>query len=179
MAPSGRRWQMFVIEDADRLNDKAADALLKSIEEPPPRTVWLLCAPTVEDVLPTIRSRCRTMVLRTPPPDAVAAHLVARDGVTEAVASYAARASQGHIGRARALALDEPTRNRRREVLRIPSQLLDLGSCMTCASQPGRRGHRGGRAAGGRAGCRRRWPTSRPPTARGAGRARRPGTPPR
>ncbi|MDQ1615959.1 MAG: polymerase subunit delta [Actinomycetota bacterium] len=134
LAPSGRRWQIFVIEDADRLNDRAADALLKSLEEPPPRTVWLLCAPTVEDVLPTIRSRCRTEVLRTPPPEAVAAHLVAHDAVSEAVASYAARASQGHIGRARALALDEPTRNRRREVLRIPSQLLDLGSCMTCAS---------------------------------------------
>lgn len=134
LAPSGRRWQIFVIEDADRLNDKAADALLKSIEEPPPHTVWLLCAPTVEDVLPTIRSRCRTKVLRTPPPDAVTAHLMRRDGVSEPVASYAARASQGHIGRARALALDEPTRNRRREVLRIPSQLLDLGSCMTCAS---------------------------------------------
>src|SRR5262249_26040551 len=67
LAPSSGRWQVFIIEDADRLNDKAADALLKSIEEPPPRTVWLLCAPTVEDVLPTIRSRCRTTVLRTPP----------------------------------------------------------------------------------------------------------------
>ncbi len=134
LAPSGGRWQVFIIEDADRLNDKAADALLKSIEEPPPRTVWLLCAPTVEDVLPTIRSRCRAKVLRTPPPDAVAAHLVRRDGVSEAVAAYAARASQGHIGRARALALDGPTRTRRRDVLRIPTQLLDLGSCMTCAA---------------------------------------------
>ncbi len=134
LSPAGRRWQVFVIEDADRLNDKAADALLKSIEEPPPRTVWLLCAPTVEDVLPTIRSRCRAMVLRTPPPAAVASYLVARDGATEAIAAYAARASQGHIGRARALALHEPTRIRRREVLRIPSQLLDLGSCMTCAA---------------------------------------------
>ena len=91
-------------EDADRLNDKAADALLKSIEEPPPRTVWLLCAPTVEDVVPTIRSRCRTLVLRTPPTEAVAAHLKERDGVERAVAIFAARASQGHIGRARALA---------------------------------------------------------------------------
>ena len=134
LAPAGGRWQIFVLEDADRLNDKAADVLLKSVEEPPPRTVWLLCAPTVEDVLPTIRSRCRVKVLRTPPPDAVAAHLVRRDGVSEGVAAYAARASQGHIGRARALALDEPTRIRRRDVLRIPTQLLDLGSCMTCAA---------------------------------------------
>lgn len=134
LAPAGSRWQIVIIEDADRLTDPAADALLKSIEEPPPRTVWLLCAPTVEDVVPTIRSRCRTLVLRTPSAAAVADHLVRRDGVPESLAAFAARASQGHIGRARALALDESTRNRRREVLRIPSQLSDLGSCMTCAA---------------------------------------------
>lgn len=134
LAPAGERWQVVVMEDADRLGDRAADALLKSIEEPPPRTIWLLCAPTIEDVVPTIRSRCRHLVLRTPPTAAVAAHLVERDGVSEPVAVFAARASQGHIGRARALALDEATRNRRREVLRIPQQLTDLGSCMTCAA---------------------------------------------
>jgi DNA polymerase III subunit delta' len=134
LAPAGRRWQVVVIEDADRLNDRSADALLKSIEEPPPRTVWLLCAPTVEDVVATIRSRCRSLVLRTPSAQAVARHLTTRDGVPEPVAVFAARASQGHIGRARALALDEATRNRRREVLRVPSQLSDLGSCMTTAA---------------------------------------------
>ncbi|MGI8578418.1 MAG: DNA polymerase III subunit delta' [Nocardioidaceae bacterium] len=134
LAPAGSRWQIVIIEDADRLTDPAADALLKSIEEPPPRTVWLLCAPTVEDVVPTIRSRCRALVLRTPSAVAVADHLMRRDGVSETVATFAARASQGHIGRARALALDEAARNRRRDVLRIPSQLSDLGSCMTCAA---------------------------------------------
>jgi DNA polymerase-3 subunit delta' len=134
LAPAGRRWQVVVIEDADRLNDRSADVLLKSIEEPPPRTVWVLCAPTVEDVVPTIRSRCRSLVLRTPSTHAVAQHLMARDDVPESVALFAARASQGHIGRARALALDESTRDRRREVLRIPSQLSDLGSCVTAAA---------------------------------------------
>jgi DNA polymerase III subunit delta' len=134
LAPAGRRWQVVVIEDADRLNDRSADALLKSIEEPPPRTVWLLCAPTAEDVVATIRSRCRSLVLRTPSTQAVAQHLVARDGVPESVAVFAARASQGHIGRARALALDEATRNRRREVLRVPSQLTDLGTCVATAA---------------------------------------------
>jgi DNA polymerase-3 subunit delta' len=134
LAPAGPRWQIVVIEDADRLNDRSADALLKSIEEPPPRTVWLLCAPTVEDVVPTIRSRCRSLVLRTPSTKAVAGHLIERDGVDESVALFAARASQGHIGRARALARDEVTRDRRREVLRVPSQLSDLGSCMTAAA---------------------------------------------
>lgn len=134
LAPSGRRWQVLIIEDADRFTDQAADALLKSLEEPPPRTVWLLCAPTVEDVVPTIRSRCRSLTLRTPPTAAVAAFLQDKDGVDESVAVFAARASQGHIGRARALARDEATRNRRREVLRVPQQLVDLGSCMTCAA---------------------------------------------
>lgn len=134
LAPSGRRWQVMIVEDADRLNESAADALLKSIEEPPPRTVWLLCAPTVQDVVPTIRSRCRALVLRTPSTREVAAHLERRDSVSAAVASFAARASQGHIGRARALARDEAARNRRREVLAIPTQLTDLGSCMTTAA---------------------------------------------
>jgi len=134
LSPANRRWQIMIVEDADRLHERAADALLKSLEEPAPRTVWLLCAPTVEDVVPTIRSRCRPLVLRTPPTAAVADYLVRRDEVPSAVATFAARASQGHIGRARALARDVATRNRRREVLRIPTQLSDLGSCMTSAA---------------------------------------------
>ncbi|MGH3356807.1 MAG: DNA polymerase III subunit delta' [Nocardioidaceae bacterium] len=134
MAPTGRRWQVMVVEDADRLTERAADALLKSVEEPASRTVWLLCAPTAEDVVPTIRSRCRLLVLRTPPPAAVAQVLRQRDGITAEVATFAARASQGHIGRARALAVDEDTRNRRREVLSLPTRLTGLGACMTAAA---------------------------------------------
>lgn len=134
MSPTGRRWQVLVIEDADRLTDQAGDALLKALEEPAHRTIWLLCAPTVEDVLPTVRSRTRLLVLRTPPPSEVARVLVARDGVSQSLAVFAARASQGHIGRARALATDEATRNRRREVLSTAGHLNDVGSCITAAS---------------------------------------------
>ncbi|MDQ4007252.1 MAG: DNA polymerase III subunit delta', partial [Actinomycetota bacterium] len=134
MSPTGDRWQVVVVEDADRLTERAADALLKSVEEPATRTVWLLCAPTAEDVVPTIRSRCRLLVLRTPPPAAVAQVLRQRDGVTAEVATFAARASQGHIGRARALATDEGTRNRRREVLSLPTRLRGLGACMIAAA---------------------------------------------
>jgi DNA polymerase III subunit delta' len=134
MSPTGRRWQVLVVEDADRLTDQAGDALLKALEEPAHRTIWLLCAPTVEDVLLTVRSRTRLLVLRTPPPSAVAKVLIERDGVGQALAVFAARASQGHIGRARALATDEATRNRRREVLSMASHLNDVGSCITAAS---------------------------------------------
>ncbi len=134
LAPVGRRWQILIVEDADRLTEQACNALLKTIEEPTPRTVWMLCAPTVEDVLPTIRSRCRQLILSTPTPEQVSAYLVRVDGVNEALAAYAARASQGHIGRARALARDEATRNRRREVVGLPIRLTSLGSCMIAAT---------------------------------------------
>ncbi|KQT93466.1 DNA polymerase III subunit delta' [Marmoricola sp. Leaf446] len=134
LAPAGRRWQVMVVEDADRLTDQAANALLKAVEEPTERTVWLLCAPTVEDVLPTIRSRTRLVVLATPSADDVTDFLVQHDGLPVETASYAARASQGHIGRARALARDEDTRRRRREVVSVPGRLKNLGACMAAAA---------------------------------------------
>lgn len=134
LAPVDRRWQVMVIEDADRLGERTGNTLLKAIEEPTPKTVWLLCAPTSEDVLPTIRSRCRTVTLATPTAAEVAGFLTARAGVPEGLAAFAARASQGHIGRARALALDESTRNRRHEVVSIPGGLTSLGACMNAAA---------------------------------------------
>jgi DNA polymerase III subunit delta' len=134
LAPVGRGYQVLVVEDADRLTDQAFNALLKAIEEPTGHTVWVLCAPTVEDVLPTIRSRCRLVGLTTPTTAEVAAYLERHDGVDGALAAYAARASQGHIGRARALARDEGTRNRRREVVTLPIRLTTLGACMAAAA---------------------------------------------
>ncbi|MCW2858072.1 MAG: polymerase subunit delta [Marmoricola sp.] len=134
LAPSGRRWQVMIVEDADRLTEQAANALLKAIEEPTIRTVWLLCAPTIEDVLPTIRSRTRLIVLATPSSAEVADFLVRHDEVDATTALYAARASQGHIGRARALARDEDTRGRRRQVVHLPVRLTSLGACMNAAT---------------------------------------------
>lgn len=133
LAPVGRRWQVLIVEDADRLTDQACNALLKAIEEPSARTVWVLCAPTVEDVLQTIRSRCRLVSLSTPADEDVAAFLARADDVAPPVAAYAARASQGHIGRARALARDEGTRERRRAIVSLPMQLTTLGACMDAA----------------------------------------------
>ena len=134
MSPSCAPWHVFVLEDADRLNAESANTLLKSIEEPTPGTVWILCAPSTEDVLPTIRSRCRHLQLATPSTAEVAQALVSVFGVDAPMAAFAARAAQGHIGRARALATDEAARLRRQEVLRIPTQVGDLGSCLALAS---------------------------------------------
>ncbi len=133
LRPARGRWQIVVIEDADRLGEDAADALLLALEEPPVRTVWMLCAPAAEDIVPTIRSRCRVVQLRTPPYPDVAAYLSTSAGVDEAMAGFAARASLGHIGRAKALATDPDVRARREQVLRLPFSVGSVGDCLTAA----------------------------------------------
>ena len=135
MRPILGRWQVIVIEDADRVTERGADALLKSIEEPAPRTVWILCAPTPDDVVATIRSRCRQLTLQTPTIPAVARLLETRDRIEPELAAYAARVSQGHVGRARVLARDASARSRREQVLQIPFQLHGLGACLIAAAQ--------------------------------------------
>lgn len=134
MSPALGRYQCIVVEDADRITERGADALLKSLEEPAPKTVWVLCAPTPDDVIATIRSRTRLVELATPRDDAVAELLMRRDGAPEAIAAYAARIAQGHIGRARVLARDEAARRRRKEILDLPPRLTSLGACLTAAS---------------------------------------------
>jgi len=133
-APSGGRWLIVVFEDADRCTEAAANALLKAIEEPTPRTVWLLCAPSAEDLVTTIRSRCRVITLRVPPSGAVAEVLASRDGVAPDRALAAAQAAQGHVGRARRLATDPQAAARRDEVLRVPVQATSLGPALSAAA---------------------------------------------
>jgi len=117
--PSTGRWQVVVIEDADRLTEGAANALLKVVEEPPPSTVFLLCAPSVdpEDIAITLRSRCRHVALVTPAVEAIAAVLRETDGLSEEDAHWAASVSGGHVGRARRLATDSEARDRRARAL--------------------------------------------------------------
>lgn len=132
--PSVGRWRVIVIEDADRLHESAANALLNSLEEPPARTVWILCAPSLEDVIITIRSRSRHVRLRTPSVEAVAALLVRRDGIDPAMASYAARAAQCHVGLARRLARDEGARIRRHDVIALAGRIRSVGGAVGAAA---------------------------------------------
>ncbi|MER7896228.1 DNA polymerase III subunit delta' [Streptomyces sp. NPDC096046] len=134
-SPATGRWQIILVEDAERLNEKSANAVLKAVEEPAPRTVWLLCAPSIEDVLPTIRSRCRHLNLSTPRVDAVADMLVRREGVEPDVAASAARATQGHVDRARRLATDPAARERRAAVLRLPLRVEEIGGALKAAQE--------------------------------------------
>ncbi len=133
--PSGGRFRIVLFEDADRATEAASNALLKAVEEPSTRTVWLLCTPTPEDMLVTIRSRCRLVSLVAPGTDELLDALVRRDGVDVDTARVAARASAGRIDRARQLATDPEARKRREEVLSIPAKLQGLGACVAAATR--------------------------------------------
>ncbi|GAB3842861.1 DNA polymerase III subunit delta' [Nesterenkonia populi] len=133
--PQGANWRVIVIEDADRMTERATNVLLKAIEEPPPQTVWVLCAPSPADVLVTIRSRCRLVSLRIPPSDAVAKLLVERDGLSPEQASFAARVSQNHVGVARRLARDPEARKRREHVVSLPLRVASASTAVLAAGE--------------------------------------------
>lgn len=132
--PSVAPWRVIVIEDADRMTEHGGDVLLKSLEEPSERTVWILCAPSPEDVLVTIRSRTRSVRLRTPSAADVAALLQRRDGIDQQMALYAARAAQSHIGLARRLALDDASRTRRHDVITLAARIRTVGEAVNAAA---------------------------------------------
>jgi DNA polymerase-3 subunit delta' len=132
-SPVYGRWRIVLFEDADRCTEQAANALLKAIEEPAPRTVWLLCAPYADDLPTTIRSRCRLVTLVSPRTSAVT-EVLEREGIPAERARAAALAAQGHIGRARRLATDEEAARRRAEVLRVPGLVGSLGDALRAAA---------------------------------------------
>ena len=133
-SPSVGRWRIILVEDADRLTEQSGNALLKALEEPTPRTVWLLCAPSPDDVLVTVRSRARQVRLRTPSVEDVTALLVRRDGIDPTTAGYAARAAQSHIGMARRLATDESSRARRRETISMATRIRGVADAVGAAA---------------------------------------------
>ncbi|MDO5752085.1 DNA polymerase III subunit delta' [Arthrobacter sp.] len=133
-SPSSSRWRVMIVGDADRMAERTTNVLLKAIEEPPPRTIWILCAPSPADVLVTIRSRCRTLTLRLPPVADVAALLVRRDGIEPELALTAARAAQSHIGIARRLATDPGARERRDATVNLPLKLRDISTAVQSAA---------------------------------------------
>ena len=134
-SPSQGKWRVLVVEDADRLGESGANALLKAIEEPPAHTVWLLCAPSPEDMIATIRSRCRCLGLRIPRAGAVADLLVDEGVADPETALEAARAAQSHIGLARALARDPQMRQRRREIITAPARVRSVGEAVIAAGR--------------------------------------------
>ena len=132
-SPSVGRFRIMIIEDADRMSERTSNVLLKALEEPPPRTVWILCAPSEADLIPTIRSRVRSVRLRVPSVDEVAELLSRRDGVDLATATRAARESQSHIGMAHRLATNDEARERREHTLQIALGIRSVGDAVRAA----------------------------------------------
>jgi DNA polymerase-3 subunit delta' len=134
-SPSVSRYRVMVIEDADRMQERTSNVLLKALEEPPPRTVWILCAPSEADLIPTIRSRVRTVRLRIPGIDEVAELISRRDGVDLATATRAAREAQSHIGMAHRLATNEDARRRRSHTLEIALGIHSVSAAVIAAGK--------------------------------------------
>jgi DNA polymerase-3 subunit delta' len=134
-SPTASRYRVMIIEDADRMAERTSNVLLKALEEPPPRTVWILCAPSEADLIPTIRSRVRTVRLRVPAVDEVAALLVRRDGVDPALATRAAREAQSHIGMAHRLATNEDARRRREQTIDVALGIHSVSGAVLAAAR--------------------------------------------
>jgi len=120
------RFRIMIIEDADRMAPLAANVLLKALEEPPANTIWILCAPSEVDMLPTIRSRVRKVILKVPSVEDVAKLLVERDGIDPKLAVLAAAEAQSHIGMARRLATSKEARDRRHEYLQAALNIFNV-----------------------------------------------------
>ena len=134
-SPSVSRYRVIIIEDADRMVERTSNVLLKALEEPPPRTVWILCAPSEADLIPTIRSRVRSVRLRVPDVGQVADLLVRRDNVDVATATRAAREAQSHIGMAHRLATNDEARARRSQTLQIALAIHSVSDAVVAAAQ--------------------------------------------
>ena len=134
-SPSVGRYRVMVIEDADRMVERTSNVLLKALEEPPERTVWILCAPSEADLIPTIRSRVRSVRLRVPRVDEVAALIERRDNVDLQVAERAAREAQSHIGMAHRLATNDEARARRDETLSLALGIQNVPQAVVAAAR--------------------------------------------
>ncbi len=129
------RYRIMIIEDADRMQERSSNVLLKALEEPPAGTIWLLCAPSEADMLPTIRSRVRRVGLKVPAVEEVARILIERDGIETKLAHQVAAEAQSHIGMARRLATSSEARSRRRETLMAALSISGVTSAVNTAER--------------------------------------------
>ena len=133
MGSSVGRFRVMIIEDADRMTPTASNILLKALEEPPAGTIWILCAPSEVDMLPTIRSRVRRVGLKVPAIEDVAQLLITRDGIEPKLARQVAAESQSHIGMARRLATSSEARARRKDTLKAALEIRTVtDAVITC-----------------------------------------------
>ena len=131
--PAIGKYRIMVVEDADRMSERTSNVLLKSLEEPPKGTIWMLCAPSEADLIPTIRSRVRRIQLKVPTVEAVAQLLVDKYGIGFELAQQSAAQAQSHVGMARRLASNSGARDRRKQALQAVLGITDIPSAIKAA----------------------------------------------
>jgi DNA polymerase-3 subunit delta' len=136
--PAVGKFRIMVIEDADRMMERTSNLLLKSLEEPPKGTIWMLCAPSESDLLPTIRSRVRRVQLKVPSVESVAQLLVEKYGVSFELAQVSAAQAQSHVGMARRLATNAGARDRRKQALEAALSIVDIPTAMKASEVLGK-----------------------------------------
>ncbi|PAT07015.1 DNA polymerase III subunit delta' [Corynebacterium hadale] len=119
--PTVASHRVLIIENADRLHPAAADALLKTVEEPPERTVIIMLAPSTdpEDFSQTLRSRCRHLYIPSPSESELVRILIDEEGASEHDARLAAATSLRHVGRARLLVRNPDIQQRRARAINL------------------------------------------------------------
>ncbi len=132
--PALANYRIMIVEDADRMAERTSNLLLKSLEEPPKGTIWMLCAPSEADLLPTIRSRVRRIQLKVPSVEAVAQLLVEKYDVPQGLAFQSASQAQSHVGMARRLATNATARDRRRQALLAVLNIRDIPSAIAASN---------------------------------------------
>ena len=133
--PAIANYRIMIVEDADRMSERTSNLLLKSLEEPPKGTIWMLCAPSEADLLPTIRSRVRRIMLKVPSVADVARLLVEKYDVDEKLAMVSASQAQSHVGMARRLATNASARDRRRQVLELVLSIVDVPTAVAASEK--------------------------------------------
>lgn len=117
--------KVFVIDQAERLTGASANAMLKLLEEPPPRVVFFLIAPSDTSVLPTIRSRLRLLSFRSSSVESVVSALVEQTGLSEPKVREALSVCHGRFGQARELLSDPNMQSRRDIIVRTLFDVID------------------------------------------------------
>ena len=118
--------RIFIVEDADYMNESTSNALLKTLEEPPPTSHLVLTTSNPTALLPTIRSRCQTIRFAPIPPEAIRTFLVQEKKLPAADAELLSRTAGGSLGRALGTDIDT-YRERRDSMLDVLTALVLTG----------------------------------------------------
>lgn len=133
-SPFEARYQVFIIEEAERMNPAAQNALLKTLEEPQPHTIFVLISDRAEELLETVHSRCRVIRLE-PVAEERIVELLEQEGAPKEIALLSARISEGDLEKARALAFDDEVGARRRMWAHLPRRLTSSGDALDAAGE--------------------------------------------